>query len=139
LRRQLLRPLRKPLVIMTPKSLLRHPQAVSSLEACAGGNWVKVIPDVDLERPAVEGVLLCSGKLYYELAKERDDLKRQDVAIVRMEQLYPLPMEWLKAALAPYKDGTPVYWVQEEPENMGAWRFLLVRFGGELFGRWPFS
>jgi 2-oxoglutarate dehydrogenase E1 component len=139
LRRQVLRPWRKPLVVMTPKSLLRHPQAVSSLDECALGRFHKVIPDVMENRPNVEGVLICSGKLYYELALERQDLGRQDVAIVRMEQLYPLPMEPLKAALVPYRDGTPVYWVQEEPENMGAWRFLLARFGGELFDRLPFS
>jgi 2-oxoglutarate dehydrogenase E1 component len=139
LRRQVLRPFRKPLVVMTPKSLLRHPQAVSSLEDCAEGSWKKVIPDADPKRPNVEGVLLSSGKIYYELAKERQERKRQDVAIVRMEQLYPLPMEPLKAALERYKDGTPVYWVQEEPENMGAWRFLLVKLGGDLFDRWPFS
>ncbi len=139
LRRQVLRPIRKPLVVMTPKSLLRHPHAVSTLDECASGHWQKVIPDENPQRQDVEGVLMCSGKLYYELAKEREDLKRQDVAILRMEQLYPLPMERLRAALAPYKNGTPIYWVQEEPENMGAWRFLLARFGGELFDRWPFS
>ena len=91
------------------------------------------------DRPNVERVLLCSGKIYYELAKEREELGRHDVAIVRIEQLYPLPLEPLQAALAPYRDGTPVFWVQEEPENMGAWRFLLARFGGELFDRLPFS
>jgi 2-oxoglutarate dehydrogenase E1 component len=139
LRRQIIRPIRKPLVVMTPKSLLRHPQAVSTLEECATGHWQKVIGDDNPQRPDVEGVLLCSGKIYYELAKEREDLKRHDVAILRLEQLYPLPFEQLKTALAPYKDGTPVYWVQEEPENMGAWRFLLARFGGELFDRLPFS
>jgi len=137
--RQVVRPIRKPLVVMTPKSLLRHPQAVSSLEDLSQGRWQKVIPDVNPERQDVEGVLLCSGTIYYELAKERDDLKRQDVAILRLEQLYPLPFDQLKAALAPYKQGTPIYFVQEEPENMGAWRFLLARFGGELFDRWPFS
>jgi 2-oxoglutarate dehydrogenase E1 component len=139
LRRQVLRPWRKPLVIMTPKSLLRHSKAVSTLDDCATGRFVKVIPDVRPDRPNVEGVLLCSGKLYYELDQERDELGRQDVAIVRLEQLYPLPWSELKAALANYKDGTPVYWVQEEPENMGAWRFLLARFGGELDDRLPFS
>jgi 2-oxoglutarate dehydrogenase E1 component len=139
LRRQIVRSLRKPLVVMTPKSLLRHPQAVSSLDQCASGKWEKVIPDFDPKRQGVEGVLLCSGKIYYELAKEREERKRQDVAIVRLEQLYPLPMEPLRAALECYKDGTPVYWVQEEPENMGAWRFLLVKLGGDLFDRWPFS
>jgi 2-oxoglutarate dehydrogenase E1 component len=139
LRRQVLRPWRKPLVVMTPKSLLRHPKAVSSLERCATSQFEKVIPDVAPDRQHVEGVLICCGKLYYELEAEREELNRHDVAIVRMEQLYPLPMEPLKAALAPYRDGTPVYWVQEEPENMGAWRFLQARFGGELYDRLPFS
>jgi 2-oxoglutarate dehydrogenase E1 component len=139
LRRQVLRPWRKPLVIMTPKSLLRHPQAVSSLDACATGHFETVIPDSDERKSTVDGVLVCSAKLYYELVNEREDLGRHDVAIVRLEQLYPLPMERLKTALAEYRDGTPVYWVQEEPENMGAWRFLLARFGGELFDRLPFS
>jgi 2-oxoglutarate dehydrogenase E1 component len=139
LRRQVLRPWRKPLVVMTPKSLLRHPRAVSSLEECATGRFERVIPDAAPDRPDVAGVLLCSGKLYYELAKERDELKRQDVAIVRLEQLYPLPWSQLRAALTPYPDGTPVYWVQEEPENMGAWRFLWARFGGDLDDRLPFS
>ncbi len=139
LRRQVLRPWRKPLIVMTPKSLLRLPQAVSSLDDCATGRFEKVIPDVSASRPNVEGVLLCSGKLYYELEKERQERGRQDVAILRVEQLYPLPIEQLTRALAPYKDGTPVYWVQEDPENMGAWRFLRSRFGGELFDRLPFS
>ncbi len=139
LRRQVLRPWRKPLVMMTPKSMLRHSEAVSTLDECATGQFEKVIPDALPDRPNVEGVLLCSGKLYYELAKERQDLEREDVAIVRLEQLYPLAFAQLKEVLAPYADGTPVYWVQEEPENMGAWRFLLARFGGELFDRLPFS
>lgn len=139
LRRQVLRAWRKPLVMMTPKSMLRHSEAVSTLEDCATGEFQKVIPDVQPDRPNVEGVLLCSGKLYYELVKERQELEREDVAIVRLEQLYPLPFAQLKEALAPYADGTPVYWVQEEPENMGAWRFLLARFGGELYDRLPFS
>ncbi len=139
LRRQIVRPWRKPLVVMTPKSLLRHPRAVSTLEECASGRFRRVIADDNPARPNVEGVLLCGGKIYYELEKERLDRNRQDVAIVRMEQIYPLPMAELKEALAPYKDGTPVYWVQEEPENMGAWRFLLARFRDELFDRLPFA
>jgi 2-oxoglutarate dehydrogenase E1 component len=139
LRRQVLRKWRKPLVIMTPKSLLRHPAAVSPLEDLAGGQFQQIIPDSQPNRPNVEGVILCSGKIYYELEKERQDLGRQDVSIVRMEQLYPLPLDALKTALAPYADGTPVYWVQEEPENQGAWRFLLARYGTELFDRLPFS
>ena len=139
LRRQVLRPWRKPLVVMTPKSLLRHPRAVSPLDDCSTGRFQRVIPDAMENRPRVDGVLLCSGKIYYELEQEREELGRQDVAIVRLEQLYPLPMDLLKSALAPYPDGTPVYWVQEEPENMGAWRFLLARLGLELFDRLPFS
>ncbi len=139
LRRQVLRPWRKPLVVMTPKSLLRLPQAVSSLDDCATGRFRRVIPDSVPDRPNVDGVLLCSGKLYYELEKEREERRRKDVAIVRLEQLYPFPLEALRQALAAYKDGTPVYWVQEEPENMGAWRYLRTRFGGELLDRLPFS
>ena len=125
--------------MMTPKSMLRHPRAVSTLDQCATGGFQRVIGDERPDRKPVEGVLLCGGKLYYELAKEREDLEREDVAIVRLEQLYPLPMEELMAALSPYADGTPVYWVQEEPENMGAWRFLVSRFGPDLFDRLPFS
>jgi 2-oxoglutarate dehydrogenase E1 component len=139
LRRQVLRPWRKPLVVMTPKSLLRDRRVVSRLDECAHGTFKRVIPDVRPDRPNVEGVLMCAGKIYFELEKEREELGRQDVAILRMEQIYPLPVEELRAALAPYPDGTPVYWVQEDPENMGAWRFLLARYGTELFDRLPFS
>lgn len=139
LRRQVVRSWRKPLVVMTPKSLLRHAKSVSSLDELSSGGFRRVVPDNNPKRRDVEGVLLCSGKIYFELEKEREDLGRHDVAIVRMEQLYPLPLEELKQALAPYRDGTPVYWVQEEPENQGAWMFLLARYGRELFDRLPFS
>ncbi|HUY33195.1 MAG TPA: 2-oxoglutarate dehydrogenase E1 component [Pirellulales bacterium] len=146
LRRQVKRCWRKPLIVMTPKSLLRHPQAVSSLEECADGHFQKVIPDVptparrDNEAgPRVERILLTSGKLYYELSQERERLGRDGVAIVRVEQLYPLPLESLESALAAYPDGTPTFWVQEEPENMGAWRYLRVLFGEKLFQRLPFA
>jgi 2-oxoglutarate dehydrogenase E1 component len=84
-------------------------------------------------------VLLCSGKVYYDLDKRRQELGRDDVAIVRIEQYYPLPDGYLRAAIEQYEDGTPVVWVQEEPENMGAWRLLRARFGPMLFGRFPFS
>src|SRR5690606_23369195 len=90
-------------------------------------------------RTSVERVLLCSGKIYYELEQKRQDLGKHNVAIVRVEQLYPLPKEPLKNALAGYRDGTPVFWVQEEPENMGAWRFLRIHFGERLFDRFPFE
>lgn len=140
LRRQVLRPIRKPLIVMTPKSLLRLPEASSSLQDLATGTFQRILPD---QHPALQKkpkrVLLCSGKIYYELAAEREKLKRDDVAILRVEQLYPLRPEHLEAALAPYAANTPVYWVQEEPENMGAWWYLRIHFGEKLLGRYPFS
>jgi 2-oxoglutarate dehydrogenase E1 component len=140
LRRQVLRVWRKPLVIMTPKSLLRHPRAVSSLDECASGAFQRVIPDVAPARAKeIERILLCSGKIFYELDHKREELKRSDVAILRLEQLYPLPRELLRKTLADYADGTPVYWVQEEPENQGAWRFLRCNVGEPLFDRFPFA
>ena len=140
LRRQVLRIWRKPLVVMTPKSLLRHPKCVSTLEDLAEGSFQRVIPDRSGRPPAgIRRVLLCTGKVAYELEKRREELERQDVAIVRFEQLYPLPRKPLEEALAGYADGTPVIWVQEEPENMGAWRFLRIHFGERLFDRLPFS
>jgi 2-oxoglutarate dehydrogenase E1 component len=140
LRRQVIRKWRKPLVIMTPKSLLRHPRAVSGLDELAKGGFKRVVEDTqDVPGEDIKRVLLCSGKIYYELEKQREDSGRKDVAILRLEQLYPFPEEALKKALAPYKDGIPIYWVQEEPENMGAWRYLRVRLGLEVFARFPFS
>ena len=138
LRRQVLRPWRKPLVIMSPKSLLRHPKAVSSLEDLATGTFKRVIPDPETDRKAedVKRILLCSGKVYYDLLAERGDAR--STALVRVEQLYPLSDRELKAALDPYPADVPVVWVQEEPENMGAWRTLRVAFGSQMFGR-PFS
>ncbi len=91
----------------------------------------------DLNPKKVKRVLLCTGKIYYDLSEHRKQAERDDVAIIRMEQLYPVPKEELEQALAPYPEGTPVYWVQEEPENMGAWRFMYCRFKGNLFGRHP--
>jgi 2-oxoglutarate dehydrogenase E1 component len=84
-------------------------------------------------------VILCTGKVYYDLAEQREGAKREDIAILRLEQLYPLRHETLKAALSPYAEGTPVFWVQEEPANMGAWFYLRTQFGDTLFGKWPFS
>jgi len=82
---------------------------------------------------------MCSGKIYFDLERERERQGRKDVAILRLEQLYPLSDETVDAALRPYRDGTPLYWVQEEPENMGAWRFLKIRFGEAVLGRLPFK
>jgi 2-oxoglutarate dehydrogenase E1 component len=140
LRRQYLRQWRKPLVMMSPKSLLRHPDVTSTLDECAKGHFQRVIPD-QLKRPAsrVKRVLMCTGKIYYELNKRRADLQREDIAIIRLEQLYPLRRELIEQALADYAAETQVVWVQEEPENMGAWRYLRVNFGEQLFGKFPFS
>jgi 2-oxoglutarate dehydrogenase E1 component len=139
LRRQVVRPWRKPLVVMTPKSLLRHPRVVSPLDEFVHGRFERVLADGSVDGKAVDRVLLCSGKIYYELAQAREEKKRGNVAIVRVEQLYPLAAERLQEALQDIAAGTPVFWVQEEPENMGAWRYLLVRFGEKLFGRLPFA
>jgi 2-oxoglutarate dehydrogenase E1 component len=139
LRRQALRRWRKPLVMMTPKSLLRHPQCVSPLDDCASGGFQRIIGETLAENQPVDRLLLCSGKIYYDLLAERERLGRHGVPIIRIEQLYPLPSDDLQAALARYADGTAVFWAQEEPENMGAWRFLRTTFGERLFGRLPLT
>ncbi|HEY3915106.1 MAG TPA: 2-oxoglutarate dehydrogenase E1 component [Verrucomicrobiae bacterium] len=139
LRRQVVRPWRKPLVVMTPKSLLREARAVSTLQECAQGKFQPIIPDSLGDAQKIRRILMCSGKIYYELAQQRESLNRQDVAILRLEQLYPLDEHVLQSALAPYVAGTPVWWVQEEPENMGAWRYLRVRFGETMCGHFPFG
>ncbi|MBX7168625.1 MAG: 2-oxoglutarate dehydrogenase E1 component [Pirellulales bacterium] len=140
LRRQLLRPWRKPLVLFTPKSLLRHPQCISTLDELAAGHFQRIIPDLTVTPQNASRVLLCSGKVFYDLHAARDALKRNDdVAIIRVEQLYPLREETLSEALHAYPAGTPVYWVQEEPANMGAWRHMRVQFGETLIDRFPFD
>ncbi|WP_159996236.1 2-oxoglutarate dehydrogenase E1 component [Roseomonas sp. 18066] len=126
LRRQLKRNYRKPLIVMTPKSLLRHKLAVSSLADFATGSaFQTVIPEADAIGPAekVKRVVLCSGKVYYDLLQERRDKKLDDVAIVRVEQIYPFPRLSLARILAEYKNAE-IVWCQEEPENMGAWTFV---------------
>lgn len=140
LRRQVLRPLRKPLIVMSPKSLLRHPECVSPLSELAEGSFHRVLPDAYVTSSSkVKRVLICSGKMYYELDAYRKQHKRQDVAIVRIEQLYPFPDKELKAQLSVFPKSAPAIWVQEEPANMGALPFLLCRFRGELlYNRHPF-
>ncbi len=138
LRRQTIRPWRKPLVIMTPKSLLRDPHVASPMAEFATGRFQRIIGD-PTPPEAVRRILLCSGKIYYDLLKERERLQPGDVAILRFEQLYPLPDEAVAAVLAPYRDSARVVWVQEEPENMGAWRWIRDRFGDKLFERLPLS
>jgi 2-oxoglutarate dehydrogenase E1 component len=140
LRRQVLRVWRKPLVVMTPKSLLRSPACVSSLDDLVSGAFERVIADRTIGQVKdVRRILLCSGKIAYELEKRREEMDRRDVAIIRVEQLYPLPRRALETALARYTPGTPAIWVQEEPENMGAWRFIRIHFGETLLERFPLS
>ena len=122
LRRQVMRPLRKPLVALTPKSLLRHKLAVSSLEDLTDGSFRTVIPEVDdLDPQGVKRLVLCSGKVFYDLLEERRQRKLDDVAIVRIEQLYPFPETELSDVIAPYKNLKYATWCQEEPANQGAW------------------
>jgi 2-oxoglutarate dehydrogenase E1 component len=140
LRRQVLRRWRKPLIVMTPKSLLRHPSVVSSIDDLATGRYEHVLPDTIRDRNVeVSRVLMCAGKIYYELEREREKRQRYDVAILRLEQLYPLADAVLESALRPYRDNTPVFWVQEEPANMGAWVYLRALYGYILFSRLPFA
>jgi len=126
LRRQVKAAFRKPLVVMTPKSLLRNPLAVSRLEELAKGSFHGVLEDPDADA-AASRIVFCSGKIFYELLQRRRDLKRADVAILRMEQLYPVPQSPLRMALTRFKQAQGVCWVQEEPENMGAWAFIRPR------------
>lgn len=140
LRRQVIRKWRKPLIVMSPKSLLRHLEAVSSLDEMAEGRFQRLLADPHAPEPhKVNRIIMCSGKIYYELDKMREELQRDDVLIVRAEQLYPFAFDELKLMLAPYPDGTPVFWVQEEPANMGAWRQFRIWFGPKVFDRLPFS
>lgn len=138
LRRQSLRKWRKPLVVFTPKSLLRHPKVVSPFEDFSRGHFQRFLPD-NLPPQGIKRILLCTGKIYYELLAYREQHKHNDTAIIRIEQLYPLQDDLLEKLLSPYANGTPALWVQEEPFNMGAWRYLHEKFGKHLFGRLPFA
>jgi 2-oxoglutarate dehydrogenase E1 component len=148
LRRQILRPLRKPLVIMSPKSLLRL--SYSSIDEYAKVGFQRMIADAGaftsaegeahaVDPARVDRILMCSGKLFYEIEAARATRKATNVAIVRLEQLYPLSVSELARVLAPYREGTPLVWVQEEPWNMGAWYFLSARLPALLKGRFPLA
>ena len=133
LRRQVKRDFRVPLIIMAPKSLLRHPEASSGLEELAGGSFLEVIDDDENYRGASR-LCLCSGKIYYELAARRRELGSTDVALVRVEQLYPFPAERIRRVLGGYRKLRELCWVQEEPRNRGAWSFMRQRWEDELGG-----
>jgi len=122
LRRQMLRPYRKPLVVMSPKSLLRHKLATSSLNELAKGHFQNVIGELDpLPEASVKRIVLCSGKVYYELLQQRRALKLEQVVLIRIEQLYPFPRKELDKQLQRYPNAEAFYWCQEEPMNQGAW------------------
>jgi 2-oxoglutarate dehydrogenase E1 component len=122
LRRQMLRPFRKPLIVLTPKSLLRKKEASSPIQELANGSFQTVIPDTTTsEEKAVKRVIACCGKVYYDLATKRIELQRSDVAIIRVEQLYPFPHKDFAAQLKRYPGAAEVVWCQEEPQNQGAW------------------
>lgn len=124
LRRQLKRSFRKPLIIFTPKSLLRHPACISSADELANGRFNELIDDHEAEAEMVTKILFCTGKVYYDLIDEKQKKNDRSVAIVRIEQLYPLPHHQIKAIIAKYNQARTYIWVQEEPLNMGAWRFI---------------
>ncbi|MBF9219626.1 2-oxoglutarate dehydrogenase E1 component [Hymenobacter ruricola] len=131
LRRQLTWSFRKPLVVMSPKSMLRHPLCVSPVEEFTSGGFREVLGDTFAEAKKVKRVLLCSGKVYFDLLEEQRTSGRTDVAIVRLEQLHPFPKKQLDAELAKYPKAK-LYWVQEEPENMGYWNYMLRFLRREL-------
>lgn len=124
LRRQLKREFRTPLVVFTPKSLLRHPEAVSTMEELAKGSFQEIIDDQSVTKKDVKSVICCSGKLFYELRKKRDEEELKDLALIRIEQLYPFPQKQFNKLLKTYKNAENLVWAQEEPENMGAWTYI---------------
>ncbi len=125
------------MIVLTPKSLLRHPLCASDLHDLAHGSFQRVIPD---SRPAdaeTKRIILCSGKVYYDLIEERDRIGCKNVAIVRIEQFYPLSPSILMKALENYADATDLVWFQDEPTNMGGWYFIKMRFGDIIGKRFP--
>jgi 2-oxoglutarate dehydrogenase E1 component len=128
LRRQMHRKFRKPLVVMTPKSLLRDERSFSNRSDFADGSFQLVIDDpAEPDRDSVRRLVLCTGHVFYALQAARDEQKKSEIAIVRIEQLYPFPKAELQAIVARYRRATEVFWVQEEPRNMGAWGFIAPR------------
>jgi 2-oxoglutarate dehydrogenase E1 component len=137
IRRQMVRNCRKPLIVMTPKSLLRHKLCVSTLEDLTHAQFSWVLPEVDeLKNSKVKRVVVCSGKIYYELLEERRLARIHDIAILRVEQIYPFPGEQLDALLDQYTDTNELIWCQEEPKNQGAWDFIKQRIPAFVNKRW---
>lgn len=128
LRRHMKWNFRKPLIVFTPKSLLRHPKVVSTKEELATGSFQTVIDDPQADKKKIKSLVFCTGKFYYDLDEYREEQGRDDVALVRLEQLFPLPTEELKEIIDSYPNVTDYVWAQEEPRNMGAWGFMLMNF-----------
>lgn len=128
LRRQMKTTFRKPLIVFTPKSLLRHPAVVSTVDEFANGSFHEVLDDPAAEAEKIKTLVFCTGKFYYDMVAERENLGRDDVAFVRLEQLFPLPEEQLKEVIAKYKNADDYVWAQEEPRNMGAYSYMLMNF-----------
>tara|TARA_Y100001978_G_scaffold89696_1_gene80422 strand:- start:1226 stop:2902 length:1677 start_codon:yes stop_codon:yes gene_type:complete len=126
LRRQLKRKYRKPLIVMTPKSLLRHPKCISTLDDLSKGTFMDTIDDVFVNPNDVCRIVFCSGKLFYELDEKRKKINNKNVAIIRIEQLFPLNTDFIDKLYKKYNE-SEIFWVQEEPENMGAWTFILTK------------
>jgi 2-oxoglutarate dehydrogenase E1 component len=131
---------RKPLIVMSPKSLLRSPAATSTVADFTDGAFQRLIPDSAVKDPkAVKRVLLCTGKVYYDLVAAREELGYDHVAIIRVEQLYPLRREDVLEMISVFPEGTPVVWVQEEPKNLGAWSYMNRELPPLLAGSFPWS
>ncbi|MEO9513075.1 MAG: 2-oxoglutarate dehydrogenase E1 component [Flavobacteriaceae bacterium] len=128
LRRQMKAGFRKPLIVFTPKSLLRHPKVLSTKEEMANGSFQTLIDDDEAVASKVKTLVFCTGKFYYDLLDKKEELKRADVALVRLEQLFPLPTKEIQNTIKKYKNADDVVWAQEEPRNMGAWGHLLMHF-----------
>jgi len=126
LRRQIERDFRKPLIIFSPKNLLRHPRATSTFDDLATGSYQEVIDDVNADVDKVDTIVLCSGKFFYEMTEEAEARNVENAAFVRLEQLYPLPKNQLEEINKKYKNAKNIIWAQEEPENMGAWTYMFM-------------
>lgn len=125
-RRQMKAKFRKPLVVFTPKSLLRHPKVHSTKEEMAKGGFQMVIDDADAKAAKVKTLVFCTGKFYYDLLAKKEELERDDVALVRVEQLFPVPAKEMRSIIKKYKNADDIVWAQEEPRNMGAWSHMLM-------------
>ena len=128
LRRQMKTTFRKPLIVFTPKSLLRDPRCVSTQDELVNGSFQETIDDSTVNKTDVKSLIFCTGKFYYDITAERVNNGRKDVAVVRIEQLFPLPVEQLKAIIAQYPNADDYVWAQEEPKNMGAYSYMLMNF-----------